>query len=180
MWNSCPLPPAYALKLCCSKGVLGTSTGTSTGNVKNAASENKSESVFLTRSLSDMLSLNCPESTPPKRQVLFCFCVLYIVFLKLQGASAPPENLIKMRPCSRRVSCLLRRKENLLTCPGHSLSTSEEPSARSLSCILQIPELNTQKKKKKLSVKSLEKEKGPNLQIRISESARVEFRHLYL
>ena len=86
-------------------------------------------------------------TTPPhqKKQVLFCFCVLNIVFLKLHSASAPPENLIKMRPCSRRLSCLLRRKENLLTCPGHSLSTSEEPSARSLSCILQIPELTTKK-----------------------------------
>ena len=148
----CPLPPDYTLNLCCSKCVPSNSSSSITGNVKNAASENKSESVFLTRSLGDIvlyLSVSELPWTAPaphqKKQVLFCFCVLNIVFLKLHSASAPPENLIKMRPCSRRLSCLLRRKENLLTCPGHSLSTSEEPSARSLSCILQIPELTTKK-----------------------------------
>ena len=51
----CPLPPDYTLNLCCSKCVPSNSSSSITGNVKNAASENKSESVFLTRSLGDIV-----------------------------------------------------------------------------------------------------------------------------
>lgn len=70
-----------------------------------------------------------------RKLALFCLHIWYIVVLKPWDASVSPKGLIKMKPCYRRVSWLLRERENFCTCLHHLLPMSEKPSARSLNHI---------------------------------------------
>lgn len=97
--------PSLCSYPCHSKYVLGMSTVSTTGNVRNTASQflpqiQRIRICILTRSQGDSLISLCVSelSWNLRKWVLFCFCMFYIVVFQLQRASISPEDLIKMKP----------------------------------------------------------------------------------